>query len=1052
MIKKLLLALLVSLFTCTLAFAQDVTVSGKVTDVSGAGLPGATVTVRGTKIAVITDENGNFTITARRGATLVVTDVGYSGREISASGTSLKVALSQESKALEDIVVTALGIKKERKALSYSATEVNGGDLTGPRTVDVANSLEGKVAGLNISPSATGPQGSTRIIIRGNGSLSGDNQPLIVVDGVPMDNTNLNNAINGVSNGSSSVGMWGGVDLGDGISSLNPDDIESVTVLKGGTAAALYGARASNGAILVTTKSGNKSQGIGLEYNSNFQLDRLEYEHFKDYQYQYGIGDAINGALQGSKPAGWQATFQTNSYGAPLDGSSVLQFDSVARPYVAQKNNLKNFYNTGTTWTNSVAMSGGGDKITYRFSLSDLNNHGVLPNNTLRRDNYSVNLVGNLSKRFTFTANAKYTVDKSHNPPRVSDSPGNADYSMYTLPTSLSVKTLKTDEVTPTGDEYIWSNNQYVNNPYFAVNKYAHDLGRNRILTSFVPKFNLTDWLYVKAIVGFDKYNFTNTDITPTGTGYSLGGSYTRNLLDFTESNVGFIGGVTKRFGDKFGLDAFVGNNAMKRSILTNTTSGGPFNIPYYYDIANINPANASATDGDAETRINSLFGEADLSYNNYLYLHLTGRNDWFSTLTPPPSYTGPVNNHIFYPSVGLSFVLSDAMKMPEWVNFAKVRAAWAQVGGGVPTPYQLALSYSLTGAYNGAPLGAVGTSTIPNEHLVPLTDQSDEIGLETHLFNNRLYADLAVYQRKTSKDIVNATVTPASGYTAAVINVGKINNNGVELLLSYRWISQKSFTWESSINLGYNKSKVVALYGGLTQITADNARTQTGYIAQEIGKPYSELQVVAFARNAQGKILNDTATGLPVQAATLKDMGTGVSPWTTGLTNTFTYKRFSLNILIDGKFGGVIFEGTQGLAYRYGLAKETLPGRTTGIAGPGVENINNGQGNVPNTKILSAETYYVNLYNYGEPFVFSSDFIKLRSVSLDYNISSKLFHGTFFKSAVFSLVGRNLWTIMKHTPNIDPESTYNNGNAQGLEFASTPFTRSMGVNLNLKF
>jgi len=1053
MIKKFVLAFLIGLSSISFSFAQDITVTGKVSDVDGKGLPGASVAVKGTHRATITDVNGDFSITAAKGATLIITSASYAPQEFTVTGPRLIASLQARSKALDEIVVTALGIKKERRVLTYSATDVKGSELTGPRTVDVASSLEGKVAGLDISSAATGPQGSTKIIIRGSGSLSGENQPLIVVDGVPMDNTNLNNTMGGNTNGNSSVGMWGGADLGDGISTLNPDDIESVTVLKGGTAAALYGSRASNGAILVTTKSGNKnSQAIGVEINSNFLVDKLEHPTFKDYQYEYGIGDIINGSLQGQKPTTGTANTQTDSYGAKLDGTLVQQFDGVARPYVAQKNNLKNFYNTGTTWTNSVAMSGSGEKLSYRFSLSDLNNRGILPDNTLRRDNYSINLVGNMSKRISFTANAKYTVDKSHNPPRVSDSPGNADYSMYTLPTSLDVKTLQEKELTATNTEYIWSNNQYVNNPYFAVNKYVHDLGRNRILTSFVPKFNITDWLYLKAIAGFDKYSFTNTDITPTGTGYSLGGSYTRNLTDFTESNVGFIGGVSKKFaGDRFGLDAFVGNNAMKRSVLVNNISGGPFNIPYYYDIGNINPSNVSTSDADFETRINSVYGEADLSYNNFLFLNLTGRNDWFSTLTPPSTYTGQVKNHIFYPSVGLSFILSDALRMPTFVNYAKLRASWAQVGGAT-TPYQLALNYSLTGAVNGAPLAQVGSSTIPNEKLQPLTDQSDEIGLEGRLFNNRLGLDLAVYQRKTTQDIVSATVSPATGYTAATFNVGKINNDGVELLLSYKWIAGRNFTWESSFNMGYNKSKVVQLYGSLTQITGDNARTQTAYIAQEIGKQYSEVQVVAFARNTAGQILNDPTTGLPVQAASVKDMGTGVSPWGMGLTNTFTYGKFALTFLIDAKFGGVIFVGTQALAYRYGLAKETLPGRENGIAGPGVVNTGGPQSTTPNTKILPAETYYQNLYNFGEPFVYSSDFIKLRSLSLDYNIPASLFHNTFFKSAVFSLVGRNLITFMKHTPNIDPESTYNNGNYQGLEFASTPLTRTMGVNLNLKF
>ncbi len=1047
--KKLLFASLFCILLSAFCFAQNVELTGQVNDQNGNPVSGATITVKGTRQAAITDERGAFSISVPKGARIVVSSVGYASKEFPVTGSSISISLFSQSKELNEVVVTALGIKKEKKMLTSSVTEISGSELTEARTTNVANSLEGKVAGLNIVAPATGPGGSSRITIRGNGSLSGDNQPLIVVDGIPMNNTNLNNELGGGSNGGTSVGMWGGSDLGDGISTLNPDDIESVSVLKGGTAAALYGSRASNGAILVTTKSGRKGSAIGLDVNSNFQMDNLLYPTFKDYQYVYGIGDIINGSLQGQLPAGGTANYQTDSYGAKLDGSSVPQFDGVSRPYVAQKNNFKDFYNTGTTFTNSVGLSGGGDKIAYRFSMSDMNNRGVLPDNTLRRDNYSINLVGNLSKRLTFTANVKYTVDKSHNPPRVSDSPGNADYSMYTLPTSLSVKTLKTDELTPQGYEYIWSNNQYVNNPYFAVEKYQHDLSRNRVLASFVPKFDITNWLYLKAIMGFDKYTFRNTDITPTGTGYELGGGYTRNLDDFTESNVGFIVGTDTKLTDKFALSAFVGNNAMKRSTLIDNTNGSPFNIPFFYDIGNVNPSSTSISDADIENRINSVYGSADLSYSNLLFLTVTGRNDWFSSLTPPPGYPGVAHNHIFYPSVGLSFILSDALRLPSFVNYAKVRAAWAQVGGAT-SPYQLSLNYGLSGAVGSAPLAQVGTSQIPNAKLQPLTSTSSEVGLEGRLFNNRLGLDLAVYNRKTTKDIVGATVSPATGYTSAIFNVGEITNNGIELLLSYKILNGNGLNWESSVNMSYNSSKVVALSNGLTQITVDNARTQTAYLAQQIGSPYSELQVVAFARNSAGQILNDTATGLPVQATGLKNMGTGISPWTIGWTNSFRYKNFTLNILLDGKFGGVIFDGTYALAYRYGLAKGTLPGRETGIAGPGVQNI--GDKTSPNTKILPAETFYVNLYNYGEPFVYSSDFIKLRSLTLDYSIPAKVFGKTPFKSVVISLVGRNLWTILKHTPAIDPESTYNSGNAQGVEFAATPLTRSMGLNLNLKF
>ena len=1051
--RKLLFAQLVA-FTLLLsvsAYAQT-DVTGQVKDETGAPLSGAVVTVKGGRKGVTTNDNGSFVINVPAGATLVISHIGYFTKEIIADGSAINLSLVREAKQLDEIVVTALGVKKSEKALSYAVSTVKGSDLTEARTVNVANSLEGKVAGLNISVPSTGPGGSSRIVIRGAGSISQQNQPLIVLDGVPLNNDNINNQISGASAGSSAVGMWGGADQGDGISSLNPDEIESITVLKGGTAAALYGSRASNGAILVTTKGGSKTNNnaIGVEVNSNFVGEKLLYNHFGDYQYQYGIGDidATSATpLVGLKPTPQDGSpnFQTNSWGAPLDGSQVIQYDGVMRPYVAQKNNLKDFYHTGTTFTNSVAMSGSSDKLAYRFSLADLNNHGILPDNTLRRDNASLNLVGNMSKWFTFVANVKYISDKSHNRPVVSDSPGNADYSMMTLPTSLNVKDLL-PAADSNGNERYFSNNVYVNNPYFATQKYQHDDAKQRIITSFEPKVNFTDWLYLKGIVGFDQYSFRNTYITPTGAAYQAGGGYTRNLVHFNESNLGFILGLDKNIGTDFSINAIAGGNAMSQGILVDNTSGNPFNIPFFYDVSNISPTAISQTDGNYKKKINSFYGSVDLSWKNQLFLNVTGRNDWFSALTPAPDFTGQVKNHIFYPSIGLSYVISDAFRLPAQINYLKARISWAKVGGDIG-PYQLSNSYSLTGANNGAPLAQIGPSQVPNTHLQPYSSLSDEVGLEGRLFNSRMGFDVAVYNHNTTHDLVSATISPTSGYTSAIFNIGKITNRGVEALISYKIINNRNFSWEPSFNFAYNKSNIVQLYGDLKQITIDNARTQTAYIAQEIGKPYDEIQVTAYQRNATNQIVN-TNTGLPNTATNLRDMGSGVSPWTLGLTDAFHYKRWSFSFLVDAKFGGKIFDGDEALAYRYGLAKATLPGRLTGITSPGV----GPDGKTPNNVVVAAETYYTDLYNFGEPFVFSSDFIKLRSVTLDYSFPSTIIGKTPFKSITLSLVGRNLWTIMKHTPIIDPESTYNNGNAQGLEFASAPVTRTLGLNLNLKF
>ncbi|MEO6000502.1 MAG: SusC/RagA family TonB-linked outer membrane protein, partial [Chitinophagaceae bacterium] len=974
------------------------------------------------------NENGYFTIKTKKGAVLIFSFVGYAPKDVTVNGSSVNASLTSSSKELNEVVVTALGIKKERKSLGYSITEVKGDELTEARSINVANSLVGKVAGLNIVGTATGPGGSSRITLRGNASISGTGQPLIVVDGIPFNNDNLG-----------SVGTWGGQDQGDGISSLNPDEIESISVLKGGTAAALYGSRASFGAILVTTKSGSKSGKAPLiEVGSNFVAEDLINKKIKDFQYEYGTGDKGTG-LVGVKPTSADPNLnQTNSFGAKLDGSPVIQYDGVSRPYSAVKDNMSKFYKTGLTFTNNVAVSGGNDKITYRFSMSDLNSKGIVPNNTLIRDNIAMNISANLSKRLSVLVNGKYIREKNKNRPRVSDSPGSANYTLWTIPTSLSVETMKASKYNANGSEKIWSNNQYVQNPYFATEDYKQADTKDRILGVVEPRFNITDWLFVKGRLGFDKFNRRQNDVTPTGTGYQLGGGYNTNLRDFRETNLDLMLGVDKKLGTSFSISGIVGGNRMKSVTSVDTYGGSPFNIPFFYDISNVSTPNRSTGYSYTETRTNSLYGSADLSFKDYLYLNLTARNDWFSTLAPD-------RNSILYPSVGVSFIPSDAFTMPNFVNYLKVRGSWAETGSGAPA-YKLLLNYALTGATQGAPLAQINQSQVPNALLQPLVVRSSEIGIEARLFNNKLGVDLAVYDRKTTDDIVAASITPTSGYTSATFNVGEVTNKGVELLLNYRIKRSKDFSWETSFNFGYNKNNVVRIYETLDKLFVEEPRPRVSGIYQVLDKPFAQILGNGFKRDPKNGQIIFNAQGLPLTEG-LKSFGSGVSPWTLGFTNSFRYKQFGLSFLIDSKLGGYIYSGTNALATRYGLSKATLPGRETGVIGQGVT-----ESGTPNTVVVAAQTYYSNLYNFAEPFIYSSDFIKLRQVIIDYSIPSRVYAKTPFKSITFSLVGRNLWTIMKHTPIIDPESAYSNSNAQGQEFAGLPVTRTMGFNLNLKF
>lgn len=1006
----------------TLSFAQTVEVKGKVTEEGKGEINGVNVIIKGTTRGTITNDRGEYTIQVQKGATLKFSSIGFVSKEVVVgNSTTVDVVLAAEDATLDEVVVTALGIRKEKKALGYSVSEVKGEDLTQARTVNMANSLQGRVAGLNVSNTATGAGGSSRIIIRGNGSISGNNQPLIVVDGTPINNDNLGSA-----------GMWGGGDSGDGISSLNPDEIETISVLKGATASALYGSRASNGVILVTTKGGKANKGLGVEVTSNYVAEDLLLPTYKDYQYEYGMG------ANGVKPTTVQEALTSNSWGAKLDGSPAMYFDGKQRPYVAYKDNQRGFYRTGGTFTNSVALTGATESITYRLSMNDLNNKSVIPNSNLHRNNFALNLNANLGPKLSVVTNVKYILERTKNRPRLSDSPGSATYAINAMPTSLPISALEESQFNPNGSELTWSDNIYIQNPYVAAYSWRQEDRKGRIIGVIEPRFNFTDWLYLRGRLGFDNFNYRNLTITPYGTPFQPRGGMGVGNRNFTETNTELLLGLNKKFAnDRFGINALLGGNLMKQVYQNSDYGGSNFNIPFFYDISNIDPAARSLSEAYIQKRINSVYGSVELSYNNYLFVTATARNDWFSTLAAG-------NNSILYPSFGASFVLSDAVKLPTAINFLKFRGSWAQAGGDTD-PYNLSLYYGLSGAHLGAPLAQINGDRVPNSNLQPLTSTTSEAGLEARLFNNKLSVDFALYTRKTTNDIVAATISNTSGYGSALFNVGEIANKGLELMLSYRLANTKDFSWDASFNMGYNKSEVVSLYGDLKTLQVDENRTRIAYIHQVVGLPYSQVKGFTYKRDGSGNVVYD-AQGYPLQGD-LVNFGTGVAPTTLGLNNSFRYKGIGLSFLIDGKFGAVLYSGTNAYANNRGLLKSTLEGRETGIVGQGVNE--NGE---PNTVRVPAQQYYQRLFNIADPFVYDADFLKLRQVVIDYSIPARWFGRTPFKGASIALVGRNLAILMKHTPNIDPESTYNNSNAQGLELAGVPPTRTVGVNVNLKF
>lgn len=1051
--KGVLVAALLLFATSSTVFAQGFRVQGTV--LSGANntpLPGANVVEVGTQNGTATTADGRFALTvAGPNVQLAFSSVGFLTQTIDLNGRSeLTVTLAEDVEMLNEVVVTALGIERSERSLGYSVGSVSGDDLAEVRENNLANALAGKVAGMVVTKPATGPAGSSRVVIRGVSSLEGGNQPLYVVDGIPIDNSNLGSA-----------GMWGGVDRGDGLSSVNPDDIESVSVLKGAAAAALYGSRAEHGAILITTKSGSTlaGAGIGVEYNSNLTFENALVD-FADYQTEYGQGN------RGQKPVSQSEAVQfgTSSWGARLDGTDVIQFDGVARPYSLVDDKLSRFYQGGLNATNTVALVGGFQQTTFRFSVSNLTSDGIVPNSGMDRTSFM--LRGN-SKigRLTADVKANYSRENVSNRTNLSDSPGNPNYTIAVLPTNVDPKSLSPGHV-PGNElqELQFNSNVFVTNPYWAANNFMADDERDRIIGSAQLSYTFTDWLSLQGRAGQDWYTSRTSSMVPFGTAYNAGGSLTETEFRVQERNLDLILRANRDLTPAIGLDVFVGGNRMYRNFERLELNGSGFNIPGLVALSNL--TTRSSGYGFNEKAINSVFGSAEVSFRDYLFLTVTGRNDWSSTLPDDA-------NSYFYPSVSGSFVFSDALSMPAWLSFGKLRASWASVGSDTD-PYRLALTYGLLNfTHQGQPLGVIGQDAIPKFDLEPSKNVGAEVGLDLRLLQNRFGVDFTLYQETTQNEIVQSSVPSSSGFTAQVLNVAEMRNRGVELLLTTRPVETGTFSWDLNFNFAKNNNEILGLAPGIESLNiGEESRTQNARITAEVGHSYGTIRGYAYARDPQGNIV--LQDGLPVRGP-YKILGNGQPDWTGGLINTFRYKNLSLRSLVHVNWGGQLYSATNALAYSNGLHKNTLEGRAaceaagydaSGCWVPGGVVVTGGSvsydpdGNVledtrtfaTSTAVTFPQTYYGRIGGQiAEEFIYDASFIKLRELELTYRLPTRWIGRTPIKMATISLVGRNLLLLYSKVPNVDPESNYNNSDAQGLELAGVPQTRSIGFNLNIK-
>lgn len=1003
----------------------------------GMPIAGATIYAESnSKIATISDENGRFKLNVPENESHVV--ISYMGYQTTnfplIQTTNLTIRLKPAENVLDQVLVTALGVKKTSKAISYAVTELKGTEFTKAKETNIANALVGKIAGVNVSSTATGPNGSTRVVIRGNGSLNGNNQPMYVVNDLPIDNTQLN--LPGIGNGPGSTRI--NVDRGDGTSVINPDDIKTITVLKGGTAAALYGANAANGVILIQTKRGTAQKGIGVEYNTSFTFETPSI--IPDWQYEYGSG------ANGKKPTTQAEAVAAGrwSWGAKMDGTDVIQFDGVARPYVAQKNNIKNFYETGTTFINSIALSGGTEKATGRLSFSNTDNQGVVPNNDFNRKSLNIASNVNMTDWLKFDVVAQYNVEKTNNRVTVSDAEANPNWGTYMIANTVDIRNLAPG-YDANGVEEAWNPVAVATNPYFVVNKIKNSDTKNRFLGMVNVKLNFTPELFLQGRIGQDFTNYDFFGYIPKTTlnnpiGYAQGSRVklsnlnSEAILNYTKKNI---------YRD-FSLNALLGVNT--RTTLRDETrvEGSGFVLDDFYALTNLSTLTYSYPYG--KTKTNSVYGAVDLDYKNVVFLNFTGRQDWFSTLSKD-------NNTVFYPSVGTSIIVSDILKMPDFVSFAKLRTSWAQVGGATPDPYALNQSYSMVqGGHNGQQLQTPTGTRVPNATLSPLTSTTFEIGTDLGFFNNRLNLDFAYYNRATTNDIVETTISNASGASTALLNLGKMRNKGVEFLLSGKIINSENFSWDASFNGSYNENTVEALTDKLNSITM--ATSVNGYvtITSDVGRPYSIIKGYKPRKDANGNTVYNVSGGsATIAQGPLEELGQGVHPWAAGITNDFKYKNISFSFLIDGKFGGSLYSGTDLYGTRMGLTKLTLDGRETGLPIKGVDTNGN-----PVDMVIAPEnlrTYYDGLRNISSTFVYDASFIKLRQVIIGYSLPlEKIKSLSKLQGASISFVARNLFILYKKTPNVDPESVFSAGNAQGVEQFGVPKTRSFGLSLNVKF
>ena len=1038
----LLFALLVQI-----TFAQERTVTGVVSDNNGLPLPGANVNIKGAKTGVSTDVDGKFEIKANANQTLVFSYVGMKNQEASASSTNLKVKMQSNATELEGVVITgALGVKKKEKAVTYAVQSIKGEAITEARESNIVNALSGRIAGVQVTNSSGAVGSSSRIVLRGASTITGDNQALFIVDGVPFDNSSSGNA-----------GSSGGRDLPNGAASINPDDIESISVLKGPTAAALYGIRASKGVILITTKSGKKNGKFEVAFNSNMTFSNPL--RLPNYQNSYGQGPTSNYFEYVDGAGGGYGDGVDESWGPALDrGLSFVQWDSykvggAPLPWVSHSDNVKNFYQTGVDISNSVSLSGGGENSKYRISFGNSDQKGMIPFTDFKKFNVGFNGSMQLGKNLTAGTNLTFFNNKSNNLPIVGYTNENMVQQFIWSARNVNFSDLKDWRSLPlapantaaAGTPLNW-NNVYQNNPYWLLEKNKNTFNQDRINGSVFLNFKFSPNLSINGKLSLDSYSQLEEEKKQIGTNEYKNGYYSNVNRRYNEINAETILTYDKKLGDDFNIILNAGMNSLKR-VQSNTIGylDGGLEIPELFTLSNIKSGTTPKIFSNYyEQRINSVMAFGTLSYKNYAFLDFTGRNDWSSIL---PSQ----NNSFFYPSVSGSLILSDVFGFTDSkINYFKLRGGWSKVGGVGPlSEYKLNKTYSLANGGFGTQADISDTRWNPN--IKPESTTGVEFGFDVNALKNRIRLAATYYNQKGENLILPGQIDAATGYTKQWDNLAVMTNEGIELQLGITAVKTKDFSFDIDLNFAKNKNTVNSLGSA-------DSYTLGGQWGMELqarpGQSYGSIVGFPFSRTSDGQVIYEN--GLPkVNNSELAVLGNITPDWTGGANFTFKYKGLDLGFLIDAKIGGDLFSMTYMWGRYAGTLDESLIGRETGVVGNGVKSDGSG-GYVQNNIVVGAKDFNQFAYSYSnftESGIFDASYVKLRQVSIGYSFPKKLLKGSFVSDFKVSLVGRNLALLYKNVPHIDPETGFSNSNGeQGQEFGQLPSARSLGFNINVKF